>query len=142
MPIFLSSLSPTPLFLPSGNPSPWTAILAKPTLTSTSKSTSPMSPVHVPRRSLLQSLPHHPQRPYPRMVHNPSALLHRQLQRPFPHVLHPFCWQPSTPTTTIYLLGIRQEQGEPLRAFIDRFSKVALRTPHLDECIFLPSFSV
>jgi len=34
-------------------------------------------------------------------------------------------------TTTISLLGIRQEQGEPLRAFIDRFSKAALRTPHL-----------
>jgi len=30
-------------------------------------------------------------------------------------------------TTTISLLGIRQEQGEPLRAFIDRFSKATLR---------------
>ena len=36
-------------------------------------------------------------------------------------------------TTTISLLGIRQEQGEPLRAFIDGFSKVALRTPHLNQ---------
>jgi len=36
-------------------------------------------------------------------------------------------------TTTISLLGIRQEQGEPLRAFIDRFSKAALRTPHLNQ---------
>ena len=35
-------------------------------------------------------------------------------------------------TTTISLLGIRQEQGELLRAFIDRFSKAALRTPHLN----------
>jgi len=34
-------------------------------------------------------------------------------------------------TTTISLLGIRQEPGEPLRAFIDHFSKAALRTPHL-----------
>ena len=35
-------------------------------------------------------------------------------------------------TTTISLLGIRQEPNESLRAFIDRFSKVALRTPHLN----------
>jgi len=35
-------------------------------------------------------------------------------------------------TTNISLLGIRQEPNEPLRAFIDRFSKVALRTPHLN----------
>jgi len=34
-------------------------------------------------------------------------------------------------TTTISLLGITQEQGEPLRAFIDRFSKAALRTTYL-----------
>jgi len=40
-------------------------------------------------------------------------------------------------TTTISLLGIRQEQGEPLRAFIDRFSKVALRTPHLNKEMIL-----
>jgi len=40
-------------------------------------------------------------------------------------------------TTTISLLGIRQEQGEPLRAFIDRFSKAALRTPHLNQEMIL-----
>jgi len=40
-------------------------------------------------------------------------------------------------TTTISLLGIRQEQNEPLRAFIDRFSKVALRTPHLNQEMIL-----
>jgi len=57
----------------------------------------PCRPVHIPRRSLLQSLPHHPQGPYFGMVHNLSALLHRQLRRSFTHVLHPFCWQPSTP---------------------------------------------
>ena len=40
-------------------------------------------------------------------------------------------------TTTISLLGIRQEQGEPLRAFIDCFSKAALRTPHLNQEMIL-----
>jgi len=40
-------------------------------------------------------------------------------------------------TTTISLLSIRQEQGEPLRAFIDRFSKAALRTPHLNQEMIL-----
>jgi len=40
-------------------------------------------------------------------------------------------------TTTIFLLGIRQEQGEPLRAFIDRFSKAALRTLHLNQEMIL-----
>jgi len=40
-------------------------------------------------------------------------------------------------TTTISLLGIRQEQGEPLRAFIDRFSKAALRTPNLNQEMIL-----
>jgi len=40
-------------------------------------------------------------------------------------------------TTTISLLGIRQEQGEPLRAFIDHFSKAALRTPHLNQEMIL-----
>jgi len=40
-------------------------------------------------------------------------------------------------TTTISLLGIRQEQNEPLRAFIDRFSKAALRTPHLNQEMIL-----
>jgi len=40
-------------------------------------------------------------------------------------------------TTTISLLGIRQEQNEPLRAFIDRFSKAALRTPHLNQKMIL-----
>jgi len=40
-------------------------------------------------------------------------------------------------TTTISVLGIRQEQGEPLRAFIDRFSKAALRTPHLNQEMIL-----
>jgi len=40
-------------------------------------------------------------------------------------------------TTTISLLGIRKEQGEPLRAFIDRFSKAALRTPHLNQEMIL-----
>jgi len=40
-------------------------------------------------------------------------------------------------TTTISLLGIRQEQGEQLRAFIDRFSKAALRTPHLHQEMIL-----
>ena len=40
-------------------------------------------------------------------------------------------------TTTISLLGIRQEEGEPLRAFIDRFSKAALRTPHLNQKMIL-----
>jgi len=40
-------------------------------------------------------------------------------------------------TTTISLLGIRQEPNEPLRAFIDRFSKVALRTPHLNQEMIL-----
>ncbi|XP_027905751.1 WAS/WASL-interacting protein family member 3-like [Vigna unguiculata] len=40
-------------------------------------------------------------------------------------------------TTTISLLGIRQAQGESLRAFIDRFSKAALRTPHLNHEMIL-----
>jgi len=40
-------------------------------------------------------------------------------------------------TTTISLLGIRQEQGEPLKAFIESFSKVALRTPHLNQEMIL-----
>jgi len=40
-------------------------------------------------------------------------------------------------TTTISLLGIRQEPNEPLRAFIDRFSKAALRTPHLNQEMIL-----
>jgi len=40
-------------------------------------------------------------------------------------------------TTTISFLGIRQEQGEPVRAFIDRFSKAALRTPHLNQEMIL-----
>jgi len=34
-------------------------------------------------------------------------------------------------------MGIKQEQGEPLRAFIDRFSKAALRTPHLNQEMIL-----
>jgi len=40
-------------------------------------------------------------------------------------------------TTTISLLGVRQEQGETLRAFIDRFSKAALRTLHLNQEMIL-----
>ena len=40
-------------------------------------------------------------------------------------------------TTTISLLGIRQEPNEPLRKFIDRFSKAALRTPHLNQEMIL-----
>jgi len=40
-------------------------------------------------------------------------------------------------TTIISLLGIRQEHGEPLKAFIDRFSKAALRTPHLNQEMIL-----
>jgi len=40
-------------------------------------------------------------------------------------------------TTTIFLLGIRQEQGEPLKAFINRFSKASLRTPHLNQEMIL-----
>jgi len=40
-------------------------------------------------------------------------------------------------TTIISLLGIRQEQGEPLRPFIDRFSKATLRTPHLNQEMIL-----
>jgi len=40
-------------------------------------------------------------------------------------------------TTTISLLGVKQEQGEMLRAFIDRFSKVALRTLHLNQEMIL-----
>jgi len=51
----------------------------------------PCRPVHVLGRGLLQGLPHHPQGSYSRMVHNPSTLLHRQLWRTLPYVLHPFC---------------------------------------------------
>jgi len=40
-------------------------------------------------------------------------------------------------TTTMSLLGIRQEPNEPLRTFIDRFSKAALRTPHLNQEMIL-----
>jgi len=40
-------------------------------------------------------------------------------------------------TTTISLLGIRQEPNEPLRVFIDRFRKAALRTPHLNQEMIL-----
>ncbi|XP_027941019.1 uncharacterized protein LOC114194807 [Vigna unguiculata] len=40
-------------------------------------------------------------------------------------------------TTTISLLSVRQEQGETFRAFIDRFTKVALRTPHLNQEMIL-----
>jgi len=40
-------------------------------------------------------------------------------------------------TTTISLLGIKQEQGEPLKVFIDRFSKATLRTPHLNQEMIL-----
>jgi len=40
-------------------------------------------------------------------------------------------------TTTISLLGIRQEQNEPLKAFIDRFINAALGTPHLNQEMIL-----
>jgi len=40
-------------------------------------------------------------------------------------------------TATISLLGIKQEQGEPLQAFIDRFSKATLRTPDLNQEMIL-----
>jgi len=40
-------------------------------------------------------------------------------------------------TTTISLLGVRQELGETLRAFIDQFNKAALRTPHLNQEMIL-----
>jgi len=40
-------------------------------------------------------------------------------------------------TITISLLGIRQEPNEPLRAFIDCFSKAALRTLHLNHEMIL-----
>jgi len=40
-------------------------------------------------------------------------------------------------TTIISILGSRQEQVEPLQAFIDRFSKDALRTPHLNQEMIL-----
>jgi len=40
-------------------------------------------------------------------------------------------------TTTISLLSVRQEQDETLRAFIDRFSKAALRTPHINQEMIL-----
>jgi len=40
-------------------------------------------------------------------------------------------------TTTTSPLGIRQEQNEPLRAFIGRFSTAALRTPHLNREMIL-----
>jgi len=71
------------------------------------------------------------------MVHNPSALLHRQLRHSFHMFSTHFAGSRPHQTTTISLLGIGQEQGEPLRAFIDRFSKAALRTPHLNQEIIL-----
>ncbi|XP_027932758.1 uncharacterized protein LOC114188366 [Vigna unguiculata] len=40
-------------------------------------------------------------------------------------------------TTTISFLSVRKEQDETLRAFIDRFSKDALRTPHLNQEMIL-----
>jgi len=40
-------------------------------------------------------------------------------------------------TTTLSLLGVRQEQDETLRAFIDRFSKAALRTHHINQEMIL-----
>jgi len=40
-------------------------------------------------------------------------------------------------TTTISLLDVRQERDETLRAFIDHFSKAALRTPHLNQEMIL-----
>jgi len=40
-------------------------------------------------------------------------------------------------TTTISLLGVKQEQDEMLRAFIDRFSKAVLRTPHFNKEMIL-----
>jgi len=40
-------------------------------------------------------------------------------------------------TTTLSLLGVRQEQDETLQTFIDRFSKVALRTPYLNQEMIL-----
>jgi len=45
-------------------------------------------------------------------------------------------------TTTISLLGIRQEPNEPLRAFIDRFSKAALCTSHLNQEMILQCMSL
>jgi len=71
------------------------------------------------------------------MVHKPSALLHQQLRRSFTHVSTHFAGSRPHQTTTISLLGIRQEQGEPFRAFIDRFSKATLRTPHLNQEMIL-----
>ena len=70
-------LSPTPPSMPSGNPSHWTATPVKPTLTNTSKSTSPTSPCTRPRTRSFARPSHHPQGPCSRMVHNPSILLHR-----------------------------------------------------------------
>jgi len=40
-------------------------------------------------------------------------------------------------TTTISLLGFRQEQDETLQAFTNRFSKAAIRTPHLNQEMIL-----
>ena len=45
-------------------------------------------------------------------------------------------------TTTIPLLGVEQEQDETLLAFIDRFSKVALRTPHFNQEMILQCMSL
>ena len=48
-----------------------------------------------------------------------------------------FAGSRSHQTTTISLIDVRQEQGETLREFIDRFSKAALRTPHLNQEMIL-----
>ena len=40
-------------------------------------------------------------------------------------------------TTTISLIGVKQEQGETLRTFIDRFRKVVVRTPRLNQEMIL-----
>ena len=40
-------------------------------------------------------------------------------------------------TTTISLLGVMQEQGKTLQAFIGCFNKAALRTPHLNQEMIL-----
>jgi len=40
-------------------------------------------------------------------------------------------------TTTLSLLGVKHEQDETLWAFVDYFSKAALRTPHLNQEMIL-----
>ena len=67
------------------------------------------------------------------MVHQAPSQLRRQLCDADVQVRDAVCNKPTSPRDLHCLVDIRQEKGESLRTFIDRFGKVAMSIRNLSQ---------